>query len=424
MKIAFIVNNFPCLSQTFILNQITGLIDQGHEVDIYANDPGSDSKIHADVEKYNLLTRTYYFNVPPVRIHRILKSLGLIFANRRKYPDVLNCTLKSFFVRKNVIRSQWMIPYWAIPILEGQPYDVVHCHFGPCGLTGAQLKLLGLFKGKLITSFHGYDITTFIQSHNNKLSNQLFESKNIYQKLFKIGDVFLPISERWKQQLIRLGCDERRIRVHRMGIDIKTFTFTPRYLSSGQSVRIITIARLVEKKGVEYGIRAIAKLIAMNQCIEYSIVGDGPLKEDLQKLIDDLNISRNVRLLGWKQQHEIVELLNSSHILLAPSVTSKDGDQEGIPVVLMEAMAMGLPVVSTQHSGIPELVEDGISGYLVPERDVDALAERLHHLVKHPALWVGMGKSGREYVEAHYNIDRLNKKLVDIYQCADDVSIT
>lgn len=167
---------------------------------------------------------------------------------------------------------------------------------------------------------------------------------------------------------------------------------------------------------MEYGIRAVAKLASVNQNIEYNVVGDGPLREDLQRLIQELNAGDVVKLLGWKQQQEIVEILNDADILLAPSVTSKDGDQEGTPVVLMEAMAMGLPVVSTKHSGIPELVENGVSGFLVPERDVDTLVEKLGYLIEHPELWSGMGRAGRAYIEEHYNIDKLNDRLVNIYQ--------
>ena len=428
MRIAFIVNNFPCLSQTFILNQITGLIDRGHDVDIYANGPDSDAKVHPDVEKYNLLSSTYYFDVPPVRIARILKSIGLMLSNRHQHPEVLRATLRSFIFRKNVVWSQWMIPYLAIPILdnqlEGRAYDVIHCHFGPCGLKGAQLKLLNLLKGKLITTFHGYDLTSFLQSQNKKISRKwsrkLFKSKPVYDHLFTAGDEFLPISEHWQQRLLQLGCNPEKTSVHRMGIDVKTFAFTPRRLFAGESIKVLTIARLVEKKGVEYGIRAIAKLIAMNpnteHTIEYNIVGDGPLKAELISLIDELKVAQHVRLLGWKQQDEIVECLASSHLILAPSVTSKTGDQEGIPVVLMEAMAMGLPVMSTYHSGIPELVEEDVSGYLVPERDVAALTDKLGYLVNHPERWSEMGKAGRLCVENHYNIDKLNVQLVDIYQ--------
>ncbi len=116
------------------------------------------------------------------------------------------------------------------------------------------------------------------------------------------------------------------------------------------------------------------------------------------------------------RQDEVAELLRDSHILLAPSVTAADGDQEGIPVALMEAMSLGMPVVSTYHSGIPELIQDGVSGFLVPEREVDALADRLQYLLEHPQRWPELGRAGRRAVEEHFNIDKLNDRLADIYQ--------
>jgi colanic acid/amylovoran biosynthesis glycosyltransferase len=129
-----------------------------------------------------------------------------------------------------------------------------------------------------------------------------------------------------------------------------------------------------------------------------------------------LNIRDRVKLLGWKRQEEVVALLSGADILLAPSVTGADGDQEGIPVVLMEALAQGVPVLSTYHSGIPELVQDGQSGFLVPERDVAALADKLGYLVQHPECWPELGRAGRRYVETYYDINKLNDQLVDLYR--------
>jgi colanic acid/amylovoran biosynthesis glycosyltransferase len=118
----------------------------------------------------------------------------------------------------------------------------------------------------------------------------------------------------------------------------------------------------------------------------------------------------------WKQREELVKLLTDADILLAPSVTSQDGDQEGIPVVLMEALAQGLPVVSTYHSGIPELVQDKKSGLLVQERDVNSLVEKLEYLFVHQETWAELGKAGRKHVEEHYEIKKLNDQLVDLYE--------
>jgi colanic acid/amylovoran biosynthesis glycosyltransferase len=267
------------------------------------------------------------------------------------------------------------------------------------------LKQVGAIKGKIVTVFHGEAGYT---------GQRRYEEG--YGPLFEMGDLFLPMSERERQDLIRLGCSPQKIVVHRMGVDLSKFASTPRRSRDDGKVHLLTIARLVEKKGVEYGIRAVANVLEKYPSIEYNIAGDGPLKSDLAGLIEALGVNGKVKLLGWRRQEEIVELIKGADILLAPSVTSEDGAREGIPVVIMEALAQGLPVISTYHSGIPELIQDGESGFLVPERDVDPLAERLEHLVKHPASWPSMGRAGRDHIERYYDINKLNDQLVQLYQ--------
>ena len=409
MKIAFIVTLFPSLSETFILNQITGLIDRGYEVDIYAYGPGKDPKMHEDVEKYNLLGRTFYFGafypqIPENRLLRLLKAMTLIIKNCYKNPMALLRSLNVFSFGKEA--ASLRILYKIIPFLDKGQYDIVHCHYGPNGSLAALLKDTGALRGKVITVFHGFDMTRFIKKNGKK----------VYDYLFKKGDLFLPISKRWKDELITLGCSEDKIHVHRMGIDTQRYQFSIRRPKDNGKVTILTIARLVEKKGVRYGIQATAKVLEEYPDVEYTIIGDGPLRDEIETLVDTLNLRNKVTLLGWKKQEEITELMHDFDILLAPSVTSEDGDQEGIPVVLMEAMAQGLPVVSTYHSGIPELVQDGESGFLVPERDIDALAEKLKYLIKHQELWPAMGQAGRKYVEDNYDIHKLNDRLIEIYR--------
>lgn len=413
MRIAFIVGGFPKLSETFILNQITGLIDRRHEVDIYADSPTNEPKVHPDVEKYNLVARTHYIGMPSNQPLRILNGARLLLANFHKDPIVILRTWNAFKYDKQAAFSKLLLPHMVIPFLRKPPYDIIHCHFGWNGLKGMMLRDIGVLQGKLVTTFHGSDITSYVQNLG----------VHVYSQLFDRGDLFMPISNRWQQWLIELGCNEKKIIVHRMGIDCRQLSFTPRKLDANSPVRIATIARLVEKKGVEYGIRAVAKLAKVNRKIEYNVIGDGPLKEELQQLIQELNVSNVVKLLGWKQQQEVVEIINNTNILLTPSVTSQDGDREGIPVVLMEAMAMGLPVVATKHSGIPELVEDRVSGFLVSERDVDALAEKLGYLIEHPEVWTEMGLAGRRCVEECYDINKLNDQLVNFYRELTDVGM-
>ena len=402
MKIAFIVGQFPALSQTFILNQITGLIDRGHEVDIYTNLPGNDPKIHADVERYNLLNRTFYLKMPANKFLRLLKGMYLIITNFHKKPMALLKSLNIFKFRGKSLRILYVI----VPFLNKGPYDVVHCHFGPNGNTGVFLREVGIFKGKVITTFYGYDISRHIRE----------QGEDAYEYLFSKGDLFLALSDRMKEELIRLGCNKQKIVVHRLGVDIKKFNFSSRKLKNNGKANLLTIARLVEKKGVQYSVKAVTEVLKKYRNIEYKIVGDGPLKRDLAGLISELNISDNVQLIGWRRQEEIIELLKDTDILLAPSVTAQDGDQEGTPTVLIEALAQGIPVISTYHSGIPELVQDGISGFLVPERDTNALAEKIIYLLEHQEIWAEMGHAGHDHVEKNYNIERLNDQLVELYQ--------
>ena len=344
--------------------------------------------------------------MPRNKLLRLVKALGLFTKNLFKNPLPL---LKSLNVLRLGRDAASLNAFYRTLIFlnEGShECDIVHCHFGPNGDLGALLKSVGAVRGKVVTTFHGYDLSNYLRA----------KGSNAYDSLFRTGDLFLPISERWKEELVELGCNENKIVVHRMGVDLGSFAFSPRQLRDDGRIQLLTVARLVEKKGVRYGIQAVAKLLDQYQRIEYRIVGDGPLKDDIGRLIDELGIGDRVKLLGWKRQAETIELMKEAHIFLAPSVTGGDGGQEGIPVALMEALAQGLPVVSTQHGGIPELIQDGKSGFLVPERDVDALARKLEYLIQHPEIWPEMGRAGRDYVEMYYDIDKLNDRLVGLFQ--------
>jgi len=408
MRIAFIVDEFPCLSQTFVLDQITGLINLGHEVEIFATILKKDPVIHPDVEIYELLNRTTYClevfkNRPRNKILRIWKAFGLLlkwFLNR---PVAIIKALNIFKYGREA--ASFSLFFKIIPFLDKQPYDIIFCHFGTNGKYGLLMRELSAIEGKLITTFHGHDLTQYLK----------IKGKTIYNNLFIQGDLFLPISERWKEELVRLGCPKEKIIVHRMGIDAERFEYSNREIRQEDKVRILTVARLVEKKGVRYGIRAVAKVLKQYPNIEYMIAGDGLLRGELTDLIRDHNLDTAITLLGWKDRDQILELMELAHILLAPSVTSKDGDMEGIPVVLMEAMACGLPVISTYHSGIPELVIHGKTGLLVKERDIDALAEQVIYLIKNPLICEELSKEARKYVEQKYEIKRLNKNLEYIY---------
>ena len=409
MKIAFIVDQFPALSETFILNQITGLLDRGCEVDIYSDNPRpppwGDSKIHQDVEKYKLRDRTCYRPVlPDNKLLRLAKGLGFLLTKFHEKPAILLKSLDGFKYGKDAFSLR--ILYRITPFSGHGPYEIIHCHHGPNGTLALLLKDIGVIGGKLVTTFHGYDANGYPRQYG----------ESVYSDLFSRGDLFTVNTDFTRSRLKALGCPEDKIVKLPVGLKILQFPYQEKRLSPGQEIGMLTVARLVEKKGIEYSIKAVAEVLQRHPNLKYRIVGDGPLRESLQELIEQLDLRNKVELLGWMTEDEVRKLYTTSHLFVLSSVTANNGDQEGQGLVLQEAQAMGMPVVSTLHNGIPEGVLDGKSGFLVPERDVHALAAKLEYLVEHPQVWPEMGRAGREYVEMHYDIEQLNDRLLEIYQ--------
>lgn len=408
LRIGLFTTEFPSPSQTFVLNQITGLLDAGHQVDIFALEQGVMHETHEDVSAYRLLDRVIFCKAAYQRIkgkiiHRIILGSYYILKYIFRYPRCIFNSINIFKYGKKAASFNCL--FKVLPFIETKPYDVIHCHFGPCGKYALAMRKLGAIEGKIVTTFHGYDLSTYLNRHGD----------DIYEELFREGDLFLPISRFWKQKLICLGCDEKKIVVHPMGIDVSRFTFQPiRDKEKNKKFILLTIARLVEKKGVEYGIEAVNLLRREFPSLEYWIVGDGPLKEKIVHLMERLDLHQKVKLYGWKNQDEIASLMSQADMLIAPSVTTSDGDQEGIPVVLMEALAIGLTVVSTHHSGIPELIKDGENGMLVKERDQVELSQKIAFGIRHRETLDKMRENGRFFIENHHDIKLLNQKLFSL----------
>ena len=404
IRVAMIVSDFPILSQTFILNQIVGMLERGCEVDIYAERGDSIDKVHPLVKKYSLLKRTYYIpEIPKNLLVRLIKGIGLISNYALTCPRQLIRSLYPFPLTDLTI-SLWLL-YSVVPNLK-QNYDIIHCQFGTLSYRGLAFRQVNSPSAKMVTTFRGYDISCFVKQKGDR----------VYQQLFRNGDFFLTNCDFFRNKAIAIGCPPDKIKVIRSGLDCDRFKYQPRFLAENEPIQITTTGRLVDKKGIEYVIKAIAKLIPRYPNLHYKVIGEGPLRSRFTELIEELKLTENVELMGWCNETEIVAILKQTHIFVAPSITAANGDEDAPINVLKEAMAIGLPVVSTYHGGIPELVEDGKSGFLVPERDAAALANKIGYLIEHPERWSDMGSSGREFVLQHYNLQSLNDDLVNVYR--------
>jgi colanic acid/amylovoran biosynthesis glycosyltransferase len=408
MRIAYIVTAFPVISETFILNQITGLIDRGHEVDIYTFALKELETPHSQIKQYHLLDRTLNLSNRTLNVWgRTIKAANLIVQQVvRSLPAT--CSTLSRIRRARIIGCKFpLLALLEIGLAQdpNHRYDIIHCQYGTLGRRFLALKKAGLLSGKFITAFRGHDITQHAKS-----------GPGLYDELFKNGDLFLPVSHSLEQRLVERGCDPAKIRVLHSGIDCSQFCFRPRTAKNNEAINILTIGRFVEMKGILYGVESIAGLIQAGKKVHYDIIGDGPMRNEISEKIKQLGIESHVTLHGWKDQESVTNYLDQAHILLAPSVTARNGEAEGIPNVVKEAMATGLPVISTVHSGIPELVENGVSGFLVPERDVQAMTDRLAYLIDHPEEWESMGRAGRKKIEDDFDNEKINDYLVELYQ--------
>jgi colanic acid/amylovoran biosynthesis glycosyltransferase len=236
----------------------------------------------------------------------------------------------------------------------------------------------------------------------------------MYEKLFTTASVVTTNSNFTAQAVAALGCPQKKLFRLPVGVNLADFPFCERTLQPGQSVRIVTVARLVEIKGHEFALRAIAALAKDYPSLRYDIIGDGPLLPKLEKLRSELRLEGTVTFHGARDRSFVVQTMAGAHIALLGS-RSVDGDQEGQGLFIQEAQASGLPVVATAQGGLPEGLLPGKSGYLVPQADSNALASQLRFLLEHPGQWPEMGRAGRAFVEQHFDIARLNRRLEKLY---------
>ena len=397
MRIAFITDAFPAVSETFILNQVTGLLDLGHDVSVFT---GSGHVYGGDAgggKSYGLADRTFCHNEKPRGVFpRVSGAFPIIFRRVFTSPMVVLRSLN--FFRYGMDALSLGLLYKADLFLEKGRFDVIYCQFGTNGNIGAILKELGI-RGKLVTMFHGYDVRRGVA-----------EGGGIYKKLFRLGDLFLSISDYNYKHLVGFGADPARIRYHPVGIDPDEFPFKER--APRGTLNILTVARLVREKALDNAIKALHILVkeyGMDN-IKYLIAGGGPEEDHLKELAAELGVSDKMKFAGPLGRAEVIRLYAEAHLYVLSSA------QEALPVTLMEAQASGLPVVSTDVGSVNEIVADGRTGFLVRPGDERALAGKIRELMDQPGAWPGMGKAGRGVIEEKYDIRKLNRELVGIFE--------
>lgn len=281
---------------------------------------------------------------------------------------------------------------------------LLHVYFGHIGVH--VLPYLRRTHIPVIVSFHGADAGVDVRkgSHLRAL-----------QQVFELATLILTRSLAIAANLTELGCPPEKIRLHRTGIPLDRFPFSQRFVPENGQWRLLQACRLIPKKGIETTLRAFARFAHRYPGSKLTIAGEGPLAEPLEALAAQLHVGARVSFPGFVSQVKLRELIDQSHFFLHPSVTGPDGDREGVPNAILEAMASGVPVIATWHGGIPEAVEEGQTGMLVPENGHEELAAAMLALAADPSRYEAMSAQAAHSVAANWEIHAQTRLLETLY---------
>lgn len=285
---------------------------------------------------------------------------------------------------------------------------LIHAHFGVCGALA--LPLVRTLKLPLIVTFYGLDATMKDDyARRNSISTRVYLRRR--EALKREAKLFVAVSDFIKDKLLEQGFPPEKVVSHYYGVDTKVFQPDP---DVPRDPVVLFVGRLAEKKGCEYLIQAMAQVQAQMPEVELAIVGDGPLRVQLEELA--AKSLKRYKFLGLQPPEVVKSWMNRSLLLAAPSVTASTGDSEGLPTVVVEAQAMGLPVVGSVHAGIPQAVVHGETGFLAPERDWKSLAEYILRLLQDPVLWQSFSRNGQQRMRNLFDLHKQTQALEGMYE--------
>lgn len=289
-------------------------------------------------------------------------------------------------------------------VLDKINAELLHIYFGHIGVH--LLPLIEKWRGPSIVSFHGADVMVDLDKPSYRAATQ---------KMLEAVRLVLVRSQSLGRALINLGCPAGKVRLQRTGIPVEEIPFRPRDWPATGTWKFVQACRLIEKKGLRVSLRAFAKFAASHPAATFTVAGEGPLRNELGQLAAELDVADRVFFPGFISQTQLRELFYQSHIFLHPSEMGGDGNQEGVPNSMLEAMASGLPVFATEHGGIPEAIENGRSGVLVPERDDVGLAHALFEQTANLEGLAAIARNGAEAVRKYFEQAGQTRQLEDYY---------
>lgn len=407
MRIAFVLPSFPTVSETFIYSQINELIDRGHEVKILAFRKNTTLVNHQILKDYCLLELCDFY--PRFSLQRLYGEFRFFF---RKV------VFESFLFNKNYkseIKWLHLIDYFNYInvnkwLLENPHFDIIHIHFGLIGIPFVkEIEQRKIDNTKLVVTFHGVDLDP----------SRLNSFKEIYHNLFAYADS-LTVNSPYLHELLSSIC-EYKDKIHILPVGLDTIKFN----NKGQNIRredeifkIVFCGKLIELKGPDIAIKTIDYLQKERgiKNIQLRIIGSGPMKESLNKLIINLRLQEKVFLIGNKSQEELKIEMSESHLFILPGIHDiKTNRAETQGLVIQEAQSMELPVLVSDAGGMKYGLLDEISGFVVKQNDIKEFANKIEYLINNELIRQKMARAGRLFVSQNYDIRLIVNRLEKIY---------
>jgi len=409
-RIAYVASLFPKLTETFILREVQEMERAGIAVSLFSIRPRPSEPFHADARPY--LEKTHYaswFGLKhitafislllrrPWGVLQGLAYLGQDLLAHARYPGTaaktLLCAPKMFLFTRYMER-------------EGVAH--VHGHFAniPTTLTVFAARVLGI-----TYSFTGHALDIFVPVNQSGLPSKIG------------GAQFVATCTGFNTKILgrfcRTDADRSKIVLNYHGLDLNKYVAT----DARDERRIVAGGRLVEQKGLPYLVEAAAVLRDRGVSVRIEIIGDGPQRSLLEQAIARHGLQESVALVGSMPHERLVELMRTSAMIVLPCIETRERFMDGIPNILIESLALEVPVITTQLSGIPELVVDGETGLLAPPQDASALADAIELLLRDPARGRDLGRKGRARVESMFDLGRNAQELVRRFREILDCSV-
>ncbi|MFT6792627.1 MAG: colanic acid/amylovoran biosynthesis glycosyltransferase [Rubritalea sp.] len=395
MKICIITGHFPARSETFVLQHVLGLARRGHTVSVLSFGVG-DGISNDELEELSALGVALWTvdTFSGSRLSKTLKLAGWVLAKPSR--------IKNLFPQPPWTRGELYEADAKLQLLHEIEPDAIHIHYGT--YAGPLLRL-GLPKVPVVT-WHGVDANITPKHRGESMYHEMFQQKCVNS----VGSGFM------EKRLLALNASPASIVQIPMGVDLSEFEYMERPCSIGNPLRVVSVGRLDEMKGHRYLIQAVSELIQSGVDLVLNIVGEGPLRDDLEKQILNSGWTQQIQLLGAKPAKEVLSELRAADIFALAGVEAANGRVETQGVVLIEAQATGLPVISSRVGGIPGSLIDGETGILCPAGDVGAIKEAILFFMENPQERQKFGVAARGFVEATFSIDTMLDAFENQYQ--------